>query len=202
MVATENDSLNGVAMLFGHLLTNTAQIFSDVRTFWSPDAVKRVTGKKLTGMASNGIIHLINSGATCMDGTGQQAQNGKPAMKPFWDITQDEVDKCLNATQFSPAIYEYFRGGGFSSTFETKGDMPVTMSRVNFVKGLENTDGADKSYMADDLVCSQSDRQRRIQRRLLGDELLGCQPWCYQFRPHRRGPHYPGFHAPDSCLHA
>jgi L-fucose/D-arabinose isomerase len=136
VVATENDSLNGVAMLFGHLLTNTAQIFSDVRTFWSPDAVKRVTGGRLTGLAANGIIHLINSGATCLDGTGQQSLKGKPAMKPFWDITQVEVDKCLKATVFSPADYGYFRGGGFSSTFETRGGMPVTMSRVNFVKGL------------------------------------------------------------------
>jgi L-fucose isomerase len=136
VVATENDFLNGMAMLFGHLLTNTAQIFSDVRTFWSPDAVKRVTGKSLTGRAENGIIHLINSGATCMDGTGQQSINGKPAMKPFWDITTEEADKCIKATNFSPAIYEYFRGGGFSSTFETKGEMAITMSRVNFVKGL------------------------------------------------------------------
>ena len=135
VVATENDSLNGIAMLFGHLLTNTAQIFSDVRTYWSPDAVKRVTGKKLTGSAANGIIHLINSGATCLDGTGQQSFNGKPAMKPFWEITKEEVEKCLKVTCFSPANYGYFRGGGFSSTFETKGDMPVTMSRVNFVKG-------------------------------------------------------------------
>jgi L-fucose isomerase len=136
VVATENDSLNGVAMLFGHLLTNTAQIFSDVRTFWSPDAVKRVTGSRLTGQAANGIIHLINSGATCLDGTGQQSLKGKPAIKPFWEITQVEVDRCLKATVFSPADYGYFRGGGFSSTFETKGGMPVTMSRVNFVKGL------------------------------------------------------------------
>jgi L-fucose isomerase len=94
-----------------------------------------VTGKKLTGPASNGIIHLINSGATCMDGSGQQSIHGKPAMKPFWEITQEEVEKCLKATRFCPAVYEYFRGGGFSSTFETRGDMPVTMSRVNSVKG-------------------------------------------------------------------
>jgi L-fucose isomerase len=136
VVATENDFLNGMAMLFGHLLTNTAQIFSDVRTYWSPDAVKRVTGKKLSGPASNGIIHLINSGATCMDGSGEQSAGGKPVMKPFWEITQEDVDKCIKATRFCPAVYEYFRGGGFSSTFETRGGMPVTMSRVNLVKGL------------------------------------------------------------------
>ena len=136
IVATENDALNGVAMLFGHLLTNTAQIFSDVRTYWSPDAVKRVTGKELTGKAANGIIHLINSGPTALDGTGEQKIDGFPAMKPFWDITEQEVKNCLDATKWCPAELEYFRGGGFSSQFLTRGDMPVTMSRVNLIKGL------------------------------------------------------------------
>jgi L-fucose isomerase len=136
IMATENDSLNGVAMLFGYLLTNTAQIFADVRTYWSPDAVKRVTGKELTGIAENGIIHLINSGAAALDGTGQQSRNGEPVMKPFWEITEDEAKKCLDATSWRPAIREYFRGGGFSSNFLTKGGMPVTMMRVNIVKGL------------------------------------------------------------------
>lgn len=136
IMATENDSLNGVAMLFGYLLTNTAQIFADVRTYWSPDAVKRVTGKELTGIAENGIIHLINSGAAALDGTGQQSRNGEPVMKPFWEITEDEAKKCIDATSWRPAIREYFRGGGFSSNFLTKGGMPVTMMRVNIVKGL------------------------------------------------------------------
>lgn len=136
VVATENDSLNGVAMLFGHLLTNTAQIFSDVRTYWSPEAVKRVTGKELTGLAANGIIHLINSGSSALDGTGQQTIDGHPAMKPFWDITQEEVERCLKATSWRPANLGYFRGGGYSSNFLTKGGMPVTMSRINIVKGL------------------------------------------------------------------
>jgi L-fucose isomerase len=136
IMATENDSLNGVAMLFGYLLTNTAQIFADVRTYWSPDAVKRVTGKELTGIAENGIIHLINSGAAALDGTGQQSRNGEPVMKPFWEITEDEAKKCLDVTSWRPAIREYFRGGGFSSNFLTKGGMPVTMMRVNIVKGL------------------------------------------------------------------
>ncbi len=136
VVATENDALNGVAMLFGHLVTNTAQIFSDVSTYWSPEAVKRVTGTELTGKAAHGIIHLINSGSTTLDGTGQQTKDGKPMMKPFWDITPEEVEKCLDATKWCPAELEYFRGGGFSSQFLTKGDMPVTMSRVNLVKGL------------------------------------------------------------------
>ncbi len=134
--ATENDSLNGVAMLFGHLLTGTAQIFSDVRTFWSPEAVKRVTGTVLSGNAEHGIIHLINSGSTCLDGTGEQMRNGKPVLKPFWEITPEEAARCLAATQFRPANVEYFRGGGFSTDFLTRGDMPVTMSRVNMVKGL------------------------------------------------------------------
>lgn len=136
VVATENDYLNGIAMLFGHLLTDTAQIFSDVRTYWSPDAVKRVTGQALTGIAENGVIHLINSGSTCLDGTGRQSIDGRPAMKPFWDITPDEVEKCLAATSFRYASLGYFRGGGFSTEFVTKGGMPVTMSRVNLVKGL------------------------------------------------------------------
>ena len=136
VVATENDSLNGAAMLFGHLLTNTAQVFSDVRTYWSPEAVKRVTGKELTGLASNGIIHLINSGSASMDGSGEQSIDGKPAMKAFWDITQEEANKCLQATDWRPADVGYFRGGGFSSDFLTKGGMPVTMSRINLVKGL------------------------------------------------------------------
>jgi L-fucose/D-arabinose isomerase len=135
--ATENDSLNAVPMLFGHLLTNTAQIFSDVRTYWSPDAVKRVTGKELTGLAKDGIIHLINSGPTTLDATAQQTDtDGNPVMKPFWDITEEEVKKCLENTRFCPAEREYFRGGGYSSQFKTAGQMPVTMSRVNLVKGL------------------------------------------------------------------
>jgi L-fucose/D-arabinose isomerase len=136
MLATENDSLNGTAMLFGHLLTNTAQIFSDVRTYWSPAAVKRVTGKSLKGDSENGIIHLINSGSSSIDGTGKQRLKNKPAMKPFWDISDDEIEACLKATKWWPAEKEYFRGGGFSSQFLTEGGMQVTMSRVNLVKGM------------------------------------------------------------------
>lgn len=137
VLATENDACNGIAMLFGHLLTNRAQIFSDVRTYWSPEAVYRVTGKQLTGMASNGFIHLINSGATTLDGTGQCADaNGVPAMKPHWEMTNDDMEKCLAATTWYPADRDYFRGGGFSSNFLTKGGMPVTMMRLNLVKGL------------------------------------------------------------------
>jgi L-fucose isomerase len=136
IVATENDALNGVAMLFGKLLTNTAQVFADVRTFWSADAVKRVTGYQLEGAAANGLIHLINSGSAALDGCGEQSENGKPVMKPFWEISEDEAQKCLDATTWYPADAGYFRGGGFSSNFLTKGGMPVTMSRVNLIKGL------------------------------------------------------------------
>ena len=134
--ATENDSLNGVAMLFGHLLTNTAQIFSDVRTYWSPESVERVTGKKLTGKASNGIIHLINSGSTTLDATGKQKKNGQSVMKPFWEISETDAQACLDATDWAPGDLGYFRGGGYSSHFKTEGEMPVTMSRVNLIKGI------------------------------------------------------------------
>jgi L-fucose isomerase len=135
--ATENDSLNAVSMLFGHLLTNTAQIFSDVRTYWSPEAVKRVTGKELSGTAEKGIIHLINSGSTTLDATAQQRDaDGNPAMKAFWEITEEEAQKCLDNTQWPQADRGYFRGGGYSSKFKTEGEMPVTMSRVNLVKGI------------------------------------------------------------------
>lgn len=136
IVATENDSLNGVSMLLGHLLTGTAQIFSDVRTYWSPESVKRVTGYTLTGKAKNGFIHLINSGSTTLDGTGRQTKDLKPVMKHFKDITQNDVNHCIEATKFCPANLDYMRGGGFSSKFLTVGDMPVTMTRINIIKGL------------------------------------------------------------------
>ncbi|QOS79295.1 L-fucose isomerase [Paenibacillus sp. JNUCC31] len=136
LVATENDSLNGVSMLFGSLLTHTAQIFADVRTYWSPDSVKRVTGHQLEGNAKDGILHLINSGSAALDGTGQQSRDGGPALKPFWEITDEEVQNCLKATSWRPASVEYFRGGGYSADFLTKGGMPVTMTRLNLVKGL------------------------------------------------------------------
>ncbi|SFE45499.1 L-fucose isomerase [Paenibacillus catalpae] len=136
IVATENDSLNGVVMLFGYLLTNTPQIFADVRTYWSPSSVERVTGHKLEGLAANGILHLLNSGSATLDGSGEQQIDGKPAMKPFWEITEKEAADCLAATSWRPAGVEYFRGGGFSSDFLSRGGMPMTMSRINFVKGV------------------------------------------------------------------
>ncbi len=136
IVATENDCLNGASMLLGYLLTNTAQIFADVRTYWSPEAVQRVAKHKLTGVAANGLLHLINSGPATLDGTGQQSHKGKPVMKPFWEISEAEVKKCLGATTWHPSITEYFPGGGWSTRFLTKGGMPVTMCRLNLVKGL------------------------------------------------------------------
>ncbi|MFC1975223.1 L-fucose isomerase [Chloroflexota bacterium] len=136
IVATENDALNGISMLFGHLLTGTAQIFADVRTYWSAEAVKRVTGYELTGQAEGGILHLINSGPATLDGTGQQSIDGQPAMKPFWEVTPEEVGKCLEATTWHTSMVEYFRGGGWSTRYLTRGGMPVTMCRLNLIKGL------------------------------------------------------------------
>ncbi len=136
LVATENDAMNGVPMLFGYLLTNTAQMFSDIRTYWSPEAIKRVTKMKPEGLAANGVIHLINSGASSLDFSGQQTKKGESVIKPFWEITSKDANACLEATQWPPADTGYFRGGGFSSQFDTKGTMPVTISRVNLVKGL------------------------------------------------------------------
>jgi L-fucose isomerase len=136
VLATENDYCNGIGMLFGHLVSGTAQIFSDVRTYWSPDAVKRVTGRKATGDAEGGFIHLINSGSTCLDGAGRMSRGGRPAMKPYWEISPEEVAESLEASHFHPASIEYFRGGGFSTEFETRGGMPITMSRIIMVAGL------------------------------------------------------------------
>lgn len=136
IVATENDSLNGISMLLNYLLTNTAQIFADVRTYWSPRAVERVSGWKPEGPAAKGFIHLINSGSATLDGSGRQAIDQKPAMKPFWEISEAEADACLQATTWYPANNGYFRGGGYSSKFVTRGGMPVTMCRLNLVKGI------------------------------------------------------------------
>ena len=137
VLATENDSCNAVAMLFGNLLTGCGQMFSDVRTYWSPEAVKRVTGKELTGLAAGGMIHLINSGATTLDATGESLNaNGEHCMKPCWEMTEKDAEACLKATNWLPADRDYFRGGGFSSNFLSRGGMPVTMSRLNIIKGL------------------------------------------------------------------
>ncbi|GAB6124144.1 L-fucose isomerase [Dysgonomonas termitidis] len=133
--ATEDDHLNGISMLFGKLLTNTAQIFADVRTYWSPAALERVTGWKPDGLLENGAIHLINSGACTLDATGEQTKYGKPVMKPFWEIDEEEVNAMLKATKWGPSSLEYFRGGGYSSKLLSKAGMPVTMCRINLVKG-------------------------------------------------------------------
>lgn len=134
--ATENDAMNAATMLFGYLLTNSAQIFADLRTYWSPAAVKRVAGHDLTGVAAGGLLHLINSGPAALDGTGRQTDNGKPAMKPFWEITEAEAKACLEATTWHPSITEYFPGGGWSTRYLTRGGMPATIARLNLVKGL------------------------------------------------------------------
>ena len=139
ILATENDTLNGVCMLFGKLLTNRAQIFADVRTYWSGDAVKRVTGYDLEGKAreADGFIHLINSGAACVDASGEvKDENGEPIMKKWWEMTEGDIDACMAATTWPYADLGYFRGGGYSSRFVTKAEMPVTMMRLNMVKGL------------------------------------------------------------------
>ncbi len=135
--ATENDTLNGISMLFGTLITGTAPCFHDVRTYWSPEATERVTGWKPAGEAAHGFIHLINSGATALDATGASTDaDGKGVMKPFWEMTEADIAACLEATDWERANYEYFRGGGFSSHFKTEAEMPVTMLRINIVDGV------------------------------------------------------------------
>ncbi len=137
--ATENDTLNGVSMLLNKLLSGRAQMFSDVRTYWSKDAVKRVTGYELTGDAkkAGGFIHLINSGASCLDMCGEvKDTDGEGIVKPFGEMEEEDILKCLKATDWCPADLGYFRGGGYSSRFLTASRMPVTMSRINLVKGL------------------------------------------------------------------
>ena len=136
ILATENDCLNGVGMLFNYLLTAKAQIFSDVRTYWSSDSIARVTGWKPDGDAADGLIHLINSGSTCLDATGEMTTDGVPAIKPYWDVKQTDIDACMAATRFCPADTFYFRGGGFSTDFTTRGGMPLTMIRLNLVDGV------------------------------------------------------------------
>lgn len=136
VVATENDSLNAVPMLFGRLLTNTAQIFADVRTYWSPAAVKRVTGHKLAGDAKDGIIHLINSGPAALDGIGAMTVKGKPAFKHHWEVTDKDISATMKAVTWCPSVDEYFRGGGYSTCYKTLGGIPVTMTRVSLVDGL------------------------------------------------------------------
>ncbi len=136
VLATENDSLNGISMMFTKLLNQRASVFADVRTYWSPDAVKRVTGWTCEGKAKDGFMHLINSGAAALDGTGMAVENGQPVMKQWWNMTDKDIDACMSVTKWAQADLQYFRGGGFSSQFETQTEMPVTMLRLNLVDGL------------------------------------------------------------------
>lgn len=139
ILATENDVLNGIGMLFMKLLTGRAQIFADVRTYWSPNAVKKATGYELEGIAkeAGGFLHLINSGAACLDACGEvKDADGEGVMKPFWEMTEEDQKACLEATEWCAADQGYFRGGGFSSRYLTRAEMPVTMIRLNLVKGL------------------------------------------------------------------
>ena len=135
IVATENDALNGVCMLLMYLLTNKASMFADVRTYWSDESVKRATGKGLKGIAKQGIIHLLNSGSCCLDAAGEMKEKGKRVFKNWWDVTQKDIDATMKATQWVPAGVEYFRGGGFSSSFLTPQGIPLTMTRISYVKG-------------------------------------------------------------------
>ncbi|MDD6264764.1 MAG: L-fucose isomerase [Clostridia bacterium] len=135
--ATENDTMNGMAMLLLNLVTNRSAVFADVRTYWSPDAVKRVTGYTPEGKAEKGFIHLLNSGAAALDGTGAaKDENGNPTMKRWWDMTDEDIKACMDNTKWAPANKGYFRGGGFSSQFSTIGEMPVTLVRMNVIDGL------------------------------------------------------------------
>lgn len=148
--ATENDTCNGITMMLGTLVTHSAPCFHDVRTYWSPDACERVTGKRPDGVAANGFIHLINSGATALDGSGaSKNEQGKGCMKPFWDMTDADIAACLDATDWCRADYEYFRGGGFSSHFRCRAEMPVTMLRFNIVEGIGPVLQLAEGYTAD-----------------------------------------------------
>ncbi len=148
--ATENDTLNGVAMMIGTLISGTAPCFHDVRTYWSPEACERVTGIRSDGIAKDGFIHLINSGATALDGCAESRDiNGNACMKPFWEMTQEDINACLNATDWCRANYEYFRGGGFSSHFRCRAQMPVTMLRVNVIDGIGPVIQLAEGYTAD-----------------------------------------------------
>ena len=137
VLATENDTLNGMSMLFEKLLNQTSSVFADVRTYWSPEAIKRVTGWQPDGRAAGGFMHLINSGAAALDGTARSVNDkGEACMKPWWDMTDKDISECLKATDWCQANLGYFRGGGFSSHFKTEAEIPVTMMRMNVVDGL------------------------------------------------------------------
>jgi L-fucose isomerase len=146
---TENDSLNAATMLLGHLLTGSAQIFADIRTYWSPESVVEATGKRLEGRAAGGIIHLANSGPAALDGTGAAMRDGKPVMKPFWEMTDEDVEACLCETQWCPAETLSFAGYGYHTRIRTRGEMPVTLMRINLVKGVGPTMQLAQGYIVD-----------------------------------------------------
>lgn len=148
--ATENDTLNGISMLLGTLVSDTAPCFHDVRTYWSPEACERVTGEKPEGVAANGFMHLINSGATALDGCGaSKNEDGEGCMKPFWEMKDEDIKACLENTDWCRANYEYFRGGGFSSHFRCRAEMPVTLLRVNIIDGIGPVIQIAEGYTAD-----------------------------------------------------
>lgn len=147
--ATENDTLNGISMLFQYLLTKQASVFCDVRAYWSPDALKRVTGWEPDGLAANGFIHLNNSGAAALDGAGAMMDDGRPMMKQWWRVTEEDVERTLANVTYHPANLEYFKAGGFSSHFVTRAEMPATMMRLNRVKGVGYTLQVVEGYTVD-----------------------------------------------------
>ena len=224
ILATENDVLNGLGMMFMKLLTNRAQMFADVRTYWSPEAVKKATGYDLEGVAkeNGGFIHLINSGACCLDACGEaKDENGNGVMKEWWNVTEEDQKAIMDATTWNAADNGYFRGGGFSSRFVTKAEMPATMIRLNLVKGLgpvlQIAEGwtvnlpeevSDKlwkrthAHMAMYMVRTKMYRRRRIQDCLRCNEQLGCKPRCNFLRTHRCRPYHNVLYADNPGLHA
>ena len=212
--ATENDGLNGLSMLLGKLVTGRASLFADVRTYWSPDAVERVCGMRPEGVAKDGFIHLINSGAAALDATGVcKDKDGNAVMKEWWNVTDEDIDAMLKATDWCPADLGYFRGGGYSSHFKTQAVMPMTMIRINIIKGLgpvlqiaeatpppcpmryTTSSTCAPTDLADHMVCSETHRQGRVQGCLLRHGELGRKPRRYQLRSHRQRPHHAREHA-------
>ena len=225
LLATESDNCNGLAMLFENLLTGQASAFADVRTYWSPKAVERVAGWKPTGKAKNGFMHLINSGAAALDATGVcKDKDGNPVMKKWTDVTDKDIAAMMKATEFSPANRGYFRGGGFSSTFSTAAEMPVTLVRVNNVEGIgytiqiaegwtvvlpemdggaagkgeQNAARPHRPDLAFDLVRASSERNERVLERVQRDGELGRKPRRVHLRAHRQRFNHAGEHVPHS----
>ena len=224
ILATENDVLNGIGMLFMKLLTNRAQIFADVRTYWSPDAVKRATGYDVEGVAAEagGFLHLINSGAACLDACGECVDaDGKGVMKKWYDVTEEDIKKMTEATEWCAADNGYFRGGGYSSRYLTRAEMPVTMIRLNLIKGLgpalQIAEGwtvnlpdevSDKLWKRTDYTWPCTWFAPRVTGRgclqdcIRCNEQLGCQPWGYKLWTYRCRPDYAVLYAAYSGVYA